>query len=50
MGSASDPLNKRLGCSLGEIRCQWNWAPGLGFLNNFLNSRSPGGLSERVSP
>ena len=33
-GSASDPLVKRLGWSMEEIRSQWNWAPGMGFLNN----------------
>ena len=33
-GSVSDPLEKRLGWSLGEIRSQWNWAPGSSFLNN----------------
>ena len=33
-GSISDPLEKRLGWSLGEIRSQWNWAPGSNFLNN----------------
>ena len=27
VGSASDPLVKRLGWSLEEIRSQWNWAP-----------------------
>ena len=34
MGSALDPLVKRLGWSVGEIRSQWNWAPGSGFLKN----------------
>ena len=33
-GSVSDHLEKRLGWSLGEIRSQWNWAPGSSFLNN----------------
>ena len=33
-GSASDPLVKRLGWSMEEIRSRWNWAPGSGFLNN----------------
>ena len=33
-GSVSDPLVKRLGWSLEEIRSQWNWAPGSSFLNN----------------
>ena len=33
-GSISDPLEKWLGWSLGEIRSQWNWAPGSSFLNN----------------
>ena len=33
-GSVSDPLEKRLGWSLLEIRSQWNWAPGSSFLNN----------------
>ena len=33
-GSVLDPLEKRLGWSLGEIRSQWNWAPGTSFLNN----------------
>ena len=32
--SASDPLVKRLGRLMKEIRSQWNWAPGSGFLNN----------------
>ena len=35
VGSASDPLVKRLSWSLEEIRSQWNWAPGSGFLNDF---------------
>ena len=34
VGSASDPLVERLGWSAEEIRFQWNWAPGSGFLNN----------------
>ena len=34
VGSASDPLVERLGWSAEEIRSQWNWAPGSGFLNN----------------
>ena len=34
VGSASDPLVDRLGWSAEEIRSQWNWAPGSGFLNN----------------
>ena len=34
VGSASDPLVERLGCSAVGIRSQWNWAPGSGFLNN----------------
>ena len=34
MGSGSDPLVDRLGWSAEEIRSQWNWAPGSGFLNN----------------
>ena len=33
-GSVSNPKEKRLGWSLGEIRSQWNWAPGSSFLNN----------------
>ena len=33
VGSASDPLVKRLGLLLGEIRSQWNWVPDLDFLN-----------------
>ena len=33
-GSVSDPLEKRLGWSLGEIHSQWIWAPSLSFLNN----------------
>ena len=32
--SASDPLVKRLGWSLGEGRSHWNWTPGTGFLSN----------------
>ena len=34
VGSTSDPLVDRLGWSAEEIRSQWNWAPGSGFLNN----------------
>ena len=34
VGSASDPLVERLGCSLGEIGSQCNWAPASSFLNN----------------
>ena len=34
MGSASDPLAERLDWSAEEIRSEWNWAPGSGFLNN----------------
>ena len=34
VGSASDPLVDRLCWSAEEIRSQWNWAPGSGFLNN----------------
>ena len=34
VGSASDPLVKRLGWSVEEVRSQWNWAPGSGFFNN----------------
>ena len=34
VGSASDPLVKRLCWSVEEIRSQWNWAPGSGYLNN----------------
>ena len=34
VGSATDPLVERLGWSAEEIRSQWNWAPGSGFLNN----------------
>ena len=34
MGSASDPLMEQLGWLLEQIRTQWNWAPGSGFLNN----------------
>ena len=34
VGSASDPLVEGLGWSAEEIRSQWNWAPGSGFLNN----------------
>ena len=33
-GSVSDPLEKWLGWSLGEIRSLWNWAPGSSVLNN----------------
>ena len=33
-GSVSDPLEKRLGWLLGDIRSQGNWAPGSSFLNN----------------
>ena len=33
-GSVSDPLEKLLGLSLGEIHSQWNWAPGSSFWNN----------------
>ena len=29
-----DPLVERLGWSAEEIRSQWNWVPGSGFLNN----------------
>ena len=32
--SASDPLVKWLSWSVEEVRSQWNWAPGSGFLNN----------------
>ena len=34
VGSTSDPLVERLGWLIEEIHSQWNWAPGLGFLNN----------------
>ena len=34
LGSASDPLVDQLGWSVEEIRSQWNWVPGSGFLNN----------------
>ena len=34
VGSASDPLVELLGLSAVEIRSQWNWASGSGFLNN----------------
>ena len=34
VGSTSDPRVKRLGWSVEEVRSQWNWAPGLSFLNN----------------
>ena len=34
VGSASDPLVERLGWSAEEIRSEWNWAPGSGFLSN----------------
>jgi len=33
-GSFSDPLVERHGSSLEEVRSQWNWAPGAGFMNN----------------
>ena len=36
---ASDSPVKRLGWSAEEIRSQWNWAPGSGFLNNSLTWR-----------
>ena len=32
--SASDPLSKRHGWTVEEIRSHWNWAPGSSFLNN----------------
>ena len=35
VGSVSDPLVERLSWSAEDIRFQWNWAPGSGFLNNF---------------
>ena len=34
-GSAADPLGKRLGWSLEEIRSQWNWVLGTSTQNNF---------------
>ena len=34
VGTASDPMEKRLGWSQFEIRSKWNWAPGSDFLNN----------------
>ena len=34
MGSASDPLSEQRGWTAEEIRFNWNWAPGLSFLNN----------------
>ena len=34
VGSASDPLSERHGWTADEVRSHWNWAPGLGFLNN----------------
>ena len=34
MVSTSDPLVEWLSWSVEEIRSQWNWAPGSGFLNN----------------
>ena len=34
VGSASDPLVKQFCWSVAEVRSQWNWAPGSGFLNN----------------
>ena len=34
VGTVSDPLEEWLGWSRDEIRSQWNWALGLGFLNN----------------
>ena len=34
VGTASDPFEELLGWSLDEIRSQWNWVPGSGFLNN----------------
>ena len=34
VGSATDPLVERFGWLADEIRSQWNWAPGSGFLNN----------------
>ena len=33
-GAESDPLVERLGLSLVEVRSQWRWAPGSGFLSN----------------
>ena len=33
-GAASDPLQKRLGLSDGELRSLWSWAPGADYLNN----------------
>ena len=34
LGSASDPLVKRLGWLVEEVRSHWNWVPGSGFLIN----------------
>ena len=34
VGSASDPLVKRLGWSVEDVCSQWNWVPGSGFWNN----------------
>ena len=34
VGSASDPLSKRRGWTVEQIRSHWNWAPGSSFLNN----------------
>ena len=38
--SASDHLVDRLGWSMEEVRSHWNWAPGSGFLNNWLFARN----------
>ena len=45
VGSASDALVMRLGCSLGEVRSQLNWAPGSSFSKN-----SEFSLTWRLSP
>ena len=34
VGLSSDPLSERHGWTAEEVRYHWNWAPGLGFLNN----------------
>ena len=34
VGSTLDPLEEWLGWSLEDVRFQWNWVPGSGFLNN----------------
>ena len=36
VGSTSDHLEDQLGWSMEEVYSHWNWAPGSGFLNNWL--------------